>query len=243
MAKSLAKQMAGAKPKKPVDNPQPTPAPSSQKTRPPCLLCDRKLQSSKQDLPLCKTCEEIARESVTEAPSDTLRQMFKLAKLVKDYLRWTHEDPTPMAQLQLSNLHTRARQALSANYPLALSKEGVRLRSFQDHLTEAFKVWMLEAHAKDKSMLGIMGQLMNTFKPINMNIAVSQLQAMPTGYITIPLDRLQKQFGIETPDVGRHQYLAIELKNLFAMLDENYAGSLACTLEEDPHGADQRTTQ
>lgn len=195
------------------------------------------------DIPLCKMCTRIALETAVESPQSVVALLYRLAHTVGEYLRWTHED-TPMGKTQLSNLHTRARHLLNTTYPLTLTKDGRQLSSFQDHLTDAFKIWMRECARNNHNDMTLMfAEIMNTFFPSECNFAVSVLEKMPTGYIVIEAGLIEKVLGVKAPDVGSHDRVAIELPNLFAMVDPEYAGRLACTLKEDPHGSNTRSAE
>ena len=244
MPGSIAKKLG----KTQETEPTPPPAPSSLKTETPddqfveCLWCDHKVRKGSR-LPVCKSCERIALETSHDSPREVLSLLFELSRTVGEYLRWANEN-TPMGRMQLENLNTRARHLLNTTYPLTLTKDGLALSSFQDLLTEALKVWMREqAKNHDGDMTMLFAEIMNTFKPPQCNFAISQLEHMPTGYLVIEVGMLQKVLGVAPPNVGHHDRVSIELINLFAMLDPEYAGRLACTLKEDPYAKDKSTAE
>jgi hypothetical protein len=222
MAGSLVKKLAGRN------------KPKGAGTKNMCLWCAKKKVAAASELPICDTCVSLGREEVTDAPTDTLKQMFRLADIVKDYVQWTTSSSALAGVKQVADLGERARLALISNYPITLTCEAVENRAFQDNLTEAFKLWMRETKQSAKSDMGILTQLMSTFCPTAMKTELVTVGSYPKGTITIKLDMIRKILGVSKKEEDFLDRVTIELPNLFAMLDPNYAGCLACMLEGDP---------
>jgi hypothetical protein len=233
MAPSIVKKLAEAKKKKePAVEETPVVEESNSLE---CLWCHKK-SSYGDKLPICRLCERIGREEVTDAPTDTLIQMFGLVDIIKKYRRWAAED-TDMGRQQLKRLDEVARLALEANYPITLTSGGVDNKAFQDNLTEAFVIWMRESAGmkRDNDFNGILSDMITTFDPVGMTTSLVNITKHPEGSITVLLENIKSMLGVEKADTTVHDRVTIELPNLFAMISRDYAGCLACTLEGDPN--------